>query len=202
MGMSAPQQTRHGGVPGEGTAVPVSFEAIFRAYARVVGRWAERLGGPGVEADETVQEVFVTVNRRLPEFQGEEKLASWLFQITTRVVANQRRAVRRRRFRWVTLSRDIADWAVSTAPGPGEVLEAHEASQRFYRALDELREHHRNVLVLFELEQLSTEEIAVLVDRPPATVRVWLHRARAAFTKGWRREADLDGDRASREERR
>ena len=200
MGVSASPQKRRGAVPGDDAGAPVSFEAIFRSYAQLVGRWAQRLGGPDVEADETVQEVFVTVNRRLPGFQGSEKLASWLFQITTRVVANQRRAGRRRRFRWVPLSHEIADRAASPGPGPAEIHEAHEAAQRFYRALDQLRENHRNALVLFELEEMSTEEIAVLVDRPPATVRVWLHRARAAFAKGWRNQGGADGDGASRED--
>jgi DNA-directed RNA polymerase specialized sigma24 family protein len=41
------------------------------------------------------------------------------------------------------------------------------------------------VLVLFELDEMTTDDIARTLDRPPATVRVWLHRARAQFTKRW-----------------
>ena len=158
------------------------------------------MGGPGVEIDETVQQVFVTVNRRLAAFRGDEKVTSWLFQITTRVVANQRRAVRRRRSRWATLSLQVADRAMSTVPGPAEILEAREAAERFYRVLDRLRGNHRNVLVLFELEEMSTEQIAALVGRPPATVRVWLHRARAAFAKGWQSQSNIEGDNVSEQE--
>ena len=174
------------------TGAPVSFDSIFRAYSQLVGRWAQRLGGPGIDVDEVVQEVFVTVNRRLADFRGDEKLPSWLFQITARVVANQRRALRRRLFRWVSLSDQIEDRAASHAPGPGEMVEAREAAERFYRVLDRMRENYRDVLVLFELEEMSTEEIAVLVNRPPATVRVWLHRARAAFTKAWHSQVSID----------
>ena len=75
--------------------------------------------------------------------------------------------------------------ASSNQPTPGEALEEREAAERFYRVLDDLPEHYRQVLVLFELEEMTTEEIARTVDRPAATVRVWLHRARAQFTKRW-----------------
>jgi RNA polymerase sigma-70 factor (ECF subfamily) len=200
MRLLASPQSRPAAVPPGAAAAPLSFEAIFRSHARLVGRWAQRLGGPGVEADETVQQVFVTVNRRLAAFRGDEKVTSWLFQITTRVVANQRRAVRRRRSRWAALSLQVSDRAMSSAPGPAEILEAREAAERFYRVLDRLRENHRNVLVLFELEELSTEQIAALVGRPPATVRVWLHRARAAFAKGWQGQSNIEGDDVSERE--
>lgn len=199
MRLSAPQ-TRPLAAASSAPADPLSFEAVFRSYARLVGRWAQRLGGPGVEPDETVQQVFVTVNRRLPGFRGDEQLASWLFQITARVVANQRRSVRRRRTSWAALSPQVTDRAMSSAPGPAEMLEAREAAERFYRVLDRLRENHRHVLVLFELEEMSTEEIAALVGRPAATVRVWLHRARAAFAKGWQGQSRLEGDHGSEEE--
>lgn len=167
---------------------PYSFDAVYRAHARLVARWAQRLGGPDVEFEETVQEVFVTVNRLLPSFRGDAKVTSWLFHITARVVANQRRAARRQRRRWTILSRRVIDQTPSGDPTPGDVFEEREAGQRFYRVLDQLPDKHRNVLVLFELEELSTEEIAILVERPPATVRVWLHRARAQFDQHWQAE--------------
>jgi RNA polymerase sigma-70 factor, ECF subfamily len=190
--MLALPQIRRGTQPDDAAgAPPISFDSIFRSYARLVGRWAQRLGGPGIDTDEVVQEVFVTVSRRLAGFRGDEKLAGWLFQITARVVANQRRAMRRRWFRWVSLSRQIEDRAGSRVPGPAEILEAREGAARFYRVLDRLRENHRDVLVLFELEQMSTDEISALINRPPATVRVWLHRARAAFIKAWESQVDL-----------
>ena len=143
-------------------------------------------GGPGLDHDETVQEVFLIVARRLHEFRGDAKVTTWLFRITTRVVANQRRAAQRRRT-WSRLTRRIEDHTATDDPGPAAGLERMEANRRFYRALDALPERYRQVLVLFELEELGTDEIARLVERPPATVRVWLHRGRAAFIDAWLR---------------
>jgi len=168
----------------ENPPTALSFDDVYRLHATQVALWIGRLGGPLVDADEALQEVFMTVSRRLSEFRGEGKLTTWLFRVTTRVIANHRRAARRRGF-WTRVMGQRLDALPSKQPTPGEALEEREAADRFYRVLDDLPEHYRQVLVLFELEEMTTEEIAQTVDRPPATVRVWLHRARAQFTKRW-----------------
>ena len=176
-----------------------SFDAIYRRHARTVGRWAERLGGPRVDADEVVQEVFLAVNRRRAEFRGDAKLTTWLFQITRRVVANQRRAARRREM-WGRLTSRISEAVAGGGPAPGDALEGRQAADRLQRVLDGLSERYRSVLVLFELEEMTTDEIARFMARPPATIRVWLHRARAQFTARWRAEPDEEGTRPGKTE--
>jgi RNA polymerase sigma-70 factor (ECF subfamily) len=166
-----------------------SFDDIYRAYARRVGRWAERLGGPRVDADEVVQEVFLTVSRRREEFRGDAKLSTWLFRITRRVVANHRRAARRHSM-WARLTSRLSEVLAGGGPGPGDALEGRQASDRLQRVLDRLPERYRSVLVLFELDEMSTDDIARFMERPPATIRVWLHRARAEFTARWRAEEE------------
>jgi RNA polymerase sigma-70 factor, ECF subfamily len=171
---------------------PLTLESVCRAHTADIARWAQRLGGPGVDVDETVQDVLITVARRLGEFRGEAKITTWLFRITARVASNHRRAARRRRV-WARLTRQIEENAPLEGGSPGAGLEEAETRRRFYRALDALPERHRQVLVLFELEGLDTVDIARMVDRPPTTVRVWLHRARTEFIEAWQRlqkEAD------------
>jgi len=162
----------------------LSFDDVYRLHAKQVALWIRRLGGPHIDADEAMQEVFITVDRRLTEFRGEAKLTTWLFRIASRVVANHRRAARRRRL-WTRVMGRPLDAIPSNQPTPSEELEKRQAAERFYRVLDELPENYRHVLVLFEMEEMTTEEIARTLDRPPATIRVWLHRARAQFTKRW-----------------
>ncbi|HTA21330.1 MAG TPA: RNA polymerase sigma factor, partial [Polyangia bacterium] len=149
-----------------------------------VARWAERLGGPRVDHEEIVQEVFLIVDRKLAEFRGDAKLTTWLFRITTRVVANHRRRARRRGL-WARLTRRLEEITPAPATSADDGIANEQAARRFRSVLDGLTERHREVLVMFELEQMSTEEIARVVERPPATVRVWLHRARAEFTRRW-----------------
>ena len=131
-----------------------TFEAVARIHTPQIARWAQRLGGPRVDVEEAVQDVLLIVARRLGEFRGDAKLTTWLFRITARVAANHRRAGSRRRA-WGRLTRRIEETAPIDAPEPGADLEAQEARAQFYRALDTLPERYRQVLVLFELEELG-----------------------------------------------
>jgi len=159
---------------------PHGFDAIYRGYARLVARWAARLGGPEISVDDVVQDVFLVVSRRLPEFRGEAKLTTWLFRVTEKTIRNVRRQ-RRRRTWFARLTRRIEETAPAPQPTPVEDRERREAADTFYRILETLPEKHRNVLVLHELEAMSALEIAELLGMKVATVRVTLHRARNAF---------------------
>jgi RNA polymerase sigma-70 factor (ECF subfamily) len=147
-----------------------------------VARWAARLGGPGVDVEDITQEVFVVVDRRLREFRHDSRVATWLFSITAKIVANDRRRRRLRRW-WLRLSPNAGDEAVAPTDSPLEQLEKRERRRHFYDALEGLNERQRRVLVLFELEGNSIAEIAALTAMRPGNVRVLLHRARAALHK-------------------
>ena len=161
---------------------PLDFDAVYQAHAPTVARWAARLGGPGVDAEDITQEVFIVADRRLREFRHESQLATWLFSITAKIVANDRRRRRIRRW-WLRLTPNAGDDTAAPADTPLEQLEKRERRRQFYEALDGLNERQRRMLVLFELEGLSIAEIAALTELRPGNVRVLLHRARAAFLK-------------------
>lgn len=162
------------------------FSEIYREHAATVAHWAVRLGGSDVDCEDVVQDVFVTVNRRLAEFRGDAKLETWLFRITERTVANHRRKARVRRF----FARAFgADQPIERGGfTPAELVERREESLALYRTLGRLSAKHRRVLILFELEGRSTDEIAELLAAKPGTVRVWLHRARAEFFEAREKE--------------
>jgi RNA polymerase sigma-70 factor (ECF subfamily) len=172
-----PKQTA--AAPSE-AAVP-SLDALYRAHARTVARWAAHLGGPRLDVDDAVHEVFLVVGKRLPQFRGDAKITTWLYRITERVVRGGRRRERLRR--WLDFVRR-GDVEQSLAPprlSPVEEIERRQSRETVYRILDRLSEKYRRVLVLFELEELSGEEIAALTGLKLATVWVHLHRARALF---------------------
>ena len=158
------------------------FDDVYQAHAQTVARWAARLGGPGVDVEDITQEVFVVVDRRLREFRHDSRVGTWLFSITAKIVANDRRRRRLRRW-WLRLSPNAGDEAVAPTDSPLEQLEKRERRRHFYDALEGLNERQRRVLVLFELEGHSIAEIAALTAMRPGNVRVLLHRARAAFLK-------------------
>ena len=163
---------------------PASFEEAYREWADTAARWAQQLGGSGVEVDDVVQEVFLVLSRQLGRFRGEARFSTWLFESTRKITANHRR---RHRWRfWRTGTQHVPDREPSTIPAPDAELERRQTIDRFYRALDKLPEKYRTVLVLYEIEDMSTEDIADLRGLNLSTVRVQLGRARENFIKQYR----------------
>lgn len=169
-------------VPVSGTDVLVDTDALYRAHAPTVARWAARLGGPGIDPNDVVQEVFLVAQRRLSIFRAEGgTISTWLFRTTEKVVQTARRKQRLRRW--------LGRWSGGSSPpglgqprpGPGDALERWQEVESVYRVLDRMPDKLRRVLVLFELEEMSTAQIADLVGARVGTVRVWLFRARARF---------------------
>lgn len=162
--------------------VPLDFNSVYRAHAQDVTRWAYRLGGPTMDVEDVVQEVFLTVHRELSKFVDDGRLAGWLFRITENVVRHRRRKDKLKR--WLRGSaEEVAGDLEATSASPLEVAEQRQAKELIYRALDALPERYRTVVILFELEGLSGEEIAELANIKLPTLWVWLHRGRAMLAK-------------------
>ena len=160
---------------------PASFQEAYRDHAQTAARWARQLGGSDIDVEDVVQEVFLVVSRRLSSFRGEARFTSWLFEITRKTVANHRR---RQRWRfWRAGNEERLASAPSQLPDPAAELERRQTVALFYRALDQLPEKYRTVLVLYEIEGLSTQAIAELRDLNLSTVKVQLSRARERFLR-------------------
>jgi RNA polymerase sigma-70 factor (ECF subfamily) len=176
-------------VPVADTSVDV--DALFRAHMRTVMRWAARLGGPGIDVEDVVQEVFLVAKRRLQKFEGPGQVTTWLFRTTEKVVLSARRKQRLRR--WLSHAPEASVTSMGgPQPTPGEAFERSREIADVYRILNQLPERQRRILILFELEGLSTDEIATLVGAKVGTVRVWLFRARARFLEEHQRAFERD----------
>ena len=126
---------------------------IYRRHADAVATWARRMGGPELDVEDLVHEVFLVVQRRLPEWRGEAKITTWLYEITLRVVQDRRR--RRHFWRWLgggntaragRFGDDELDRLAADQPGPVDTLERREASAALYRILDGVAEKYRTVI--------------------------------------------------------
>src|SRR5262249_48335862 len=152
-----------------------AFEELVRVYQHRVFGVAVRMLGNGAEAEEVAQEVFLRVHRAIGEFRGEAKLSTWLYAIAsrlclTRLGAGDRRLGREGEATLERLANGHAD--------PATTLERTELEAALHRAIAELPEERRIVVVLRDLEGLAYEEIAGALDLPLGTVRSRLHRAR------------------------
>jgi RNA polymerase sigma-70 factor (ECF subfamily) len=166
---------------GEGRAQAVDIDALYRAHARTVERWARRFCGPRFDVEDVVQEVFLLAKRRLGHWEPDAKITTWLFRATEKIARRARRRQRLRELVMRALGKGASPIEPVRGPSALDRLITNDTCAEVYGILDQLPERHRRVLILFELEGLSTHEIAALIGVPLPTVRVWLFRARARF---------------------
>jgi len=144
-----------------------AFEELVASHQHRVFGVALRMLGNRAEAEELAQEVFLRVHRAIGEFRGEAKLSTWLYAIASRLCLNRLASSERRMARHGegTLTRLAS-------------VERSELETALHRAIGELSEERRIVVVLRDLEGLSYEEIATALELELGTVRSRLHRAR------------------------
>ena len=154
-----------------------ALDALYREHFDFVWRLAARLGGPGLDADDAAQEVFLVVARKLDTYDGSSLVTTWLYGITLNVVRGLRRRNRiRRLFERDDPKADVAIESVDRA----EVREAHRIA---YDILEKIAPKKREAFILAEFEGLSCEEIARVVGTRTETVWSRLHYARQEFEK-------------------
>lgn len=160
------------------------FEVVYEQLFDFVWRSARRLGVADAGVDDVVQEVFLVVHRRLPEFEGRSTVKTWVFAIVLRVVSDWRRTQRRKgglsSFDQIAPDGEMLD---ERATSPEGALEQAEAVRLLHRLLDELDDDKRTVFVLAELEQTTAPEIADALGIPLNTVYSRLRAARIEFEK-------------------
>jgi RNA polymerase sigma-70 factor (ECF subfamily) len=159
----------------------VNFRDVYGEHFPFVWRSLRRLGVPEASARDALQDVFLVVHRRLPDFDGEAKVSTWLFRICLRTAKDYRRRahVRRELF---------DDSALERRADPGadglQEVERREGLALIEAALERLTLEQRAVFVLFELEDMTGDEIAETLGIPLGTVYSRLRLGRAEFWKG------------------
>jgi RNA polymerase sigma-70 factor (ECF subfamily) len=152
-----------------------AFEELVIAHQHRVFGVALRMLGSRAEAEEAAQEVFLRAHQAIAGFRGDAKLSTWLYAITSRLCLNRLASGERRLLREgeETLARLPSGHA-----SPADELERSERDAALHRAIAELSDERRMVIVLRDLEGLPYEEIAAALDLELGTVRSRLHRAR------------------------
>ena len=154
---------------------PTEFASVFRQHFDFVWRAMRTFGVPGEAVDDAVQEVFITVHRRMADFEGRSSVKTWIYSIAYRTAQNYRRSARRRAVEPLALE------SACPAPGPGDRLETAEAGRFVMRFLDQLPAERRDVFALCVLEELSAPDAAEILQVKLNTVYSRLRLARADF---------------------
>ena len=169
-----------------------ALEALMTRHAGRVYRLAYGITRNPADAEEVVQDVFLTVVRKGGSFEGQATLATWMYRVTMNAALNRRRG--KRRELEVSLEEhlptytedghragDRSDLLVDWSSTPEERVLSGESRRVLENAIDSLPDHYRAVLVLRDVEELSNEEVASIVGDSLASVKSRLHRARMAL---------------------
>jgi len=169
-----------------------ALEILMERYASRVFRVARGIARTDADAEEVVQDVFLTLARRIETFEGRAALGTWIYRVTTNAALLKRRGKRHQVETSLEESlpafkddghRDgpraylLADWSQT----PESDLLNAEARVVLSRAIDQLPEAYRTVLILRDVEELSNEETARILDESVSSIKSRLHRARMAL---------------------
>jgi RNA polymerase sigma-70 factor (ECF subfamily) len=157
---------------------------VIREHAPFVWRVLRHLGVSEEQLEDVSQEVFLVVFQKLSDYEARSSLRTWIYGICRNVAA----AARRRRFG----QREVSGLAL---PEPGEpALQDHalwlkQAHAQLVQALDALDRDQRAIFILYEIEELSMEEIASALGAPVTTCYSRLAAARSKLESLLRRKA-------------
>ena len=163
---------------------PQAFDRLVQEHYVLVYNTAYRMLGSADLAEDATLEAFTRAYRSLDRFRGEAAFSTWLYRIVTNVCLDHVRVAGP-----PTLSldagvgedgeqqREIPDDRL----GPAQVAEQRERQRLVHRALQQLSEEHRAVLVLYDLNGFAYEEVAQILGVPVGTIKSRLNRARHAL---------------------
>ena len=157
------------------------------AYGKIVGRYRGRLFnfvlrfvGDRETAEDIVQETFLRAFRKRKEYRAIANFSTWLFTIAGNLAKSELR--RRKRWRLFSLHRDDDSETGIELPDesmrPDKVAESSLADMQIQEAIRALPDNYRQVILLRDVEGLSYQEIADIVDCPVGTVKSRVNRAR------------------------
>ncbi|MEM6647988.1 MAG: sigma-70 family RNA polymerase sigma factor [Bacteroidota bacterium] len=165
-----------------------AFEALVRSETPRLFRMIVRMIRDEDDAKSVLQETFLQAYQRIDTFRGDSKVTTWLYAIGL----NQARAYLRKAKRYATLEeQDLERLQPNFRKGrydpqpvawdPGKITELNERQRLVHAAIDQLPPDYKQVVLLRDIEGLSTDEAAQIVGVSPGALRVRLHRARQAL---------------------
>jgi RNA polymerase sigma-70 factor, ECF subfamily len=149
---------------------------VAQEHLDFVWRCLRRFGVPAADADDAAQQVFLVAADKLADVPVERERA-FLFATAARIAANARRSIRRRQSAYDSLSQAPEEPTASQ----DELSDQLRARALLDQVMADMPDDLREVFVLFEIEEISIQDIATTLDIPIGTVGSRLRRARQAF---------------------
>ena len=177
-----------------------AFDQLVSKYQRKLGRLLSRFIRDAAEIEDVTQEAFVKAYRALPSFRGDSAFYTWLYRIGINTAKNYLVAQGRRAPTSTQFDSEEAETFESADQlrdinTPESLLMSKQIGETVNSAIDALPEELRRAIVLREIDGLSYEEIAEMMDCPIGTVSSRIFRAREAVAEKLRPLLDIAPDR-------
>ena len=177
-----------------------AFELLVLKYQRKLGRLLSRFVRDPAEVEDVTQEAFIKAYRALPSFRGDSAFYTWLYRIRINTAKNYLVALGRRAPTTTGFDNEEAEGfedadQLRDTSTPESELEGKEIAATVNHAMDALPPDLRTAITLREIEGLSYEEIANVMNCPVGTVRSRIFRARDAIAAELRPLLGTDKDR-------
>jgi len=155
-----------------------AFNQIVLKYKDKVFNTAYRFLGNYQDASDLTQECFISVYNGIKDFKGESSLSTWIYRIAVNVCKNKLKSFERKKdSKTISLRDKILDVKDSNN-SPVELFEKKEIESRVQDAINSLPSEWKEVVILRDIEGLSYDEIARILQCEIGTVKSRLHRAR------------------------
>ena len=165
-----------------------AFEACVRTYGGRLLHVARRILGNEEDANDAVQDAFLSAVKGIGQFKGESQLGTWLHRIVVNAALGRLRSRQRRPEKSIESllphfgeGEHQIDPPVPWKATPETTVQSQETRELVQRCISQLPETYRIVLLLRDIERLTTEETAKTLDTSTAVVKTRLHRARQAL---------------------
>ena len=166
-----------------------AFGVLVQRYEHRVLRVVRRFVSDQDTAEDLTQDAFVKAFERLDQFDASRRFGPWLFRIAVNGTLDHLR--KRKRRGWLGF---FGETRTPYDPGGEDPRDAADTAAEVRAVVERLPEKYRSVLVLRDLENFSTSEIAAILGRKEATIRWRLAEARQRFHELWTKRLNLGTD--------
>jgi len=172
-----------------------AFEKLVSLYSKSIYNYCYRMTGNKEDAEDVTQEVFIKAYRSLHWFKRNSRFSTWLYRIAYNACIDLHR---RKRFVYIPIASDMGDSdkvkeIASEGPSLEEVVLSNERKHLVQSAIAKLPPKYRTVILLREIEGLSYDEIAGVLNIPLGTVKSYISRAREELRVSLSHEFGKDG---------
>ena len=161
----------------------MNFESIYLKHSSLVYNVALQYVQNKEDAEEITQDVFVKVYDKHSGFKGDSALKTWIYRITINTSLDYIKAKNRKKRAAFNNRDDDALNYIGDFDHPGVLLENKENMAQLFKAINQLPENQRTVLILLKVDDLSQKEVAEILDKSLKAIESIFQRAKTNLKK-------------------